>query len=291
MLKLPEKRRRWGKSKGAGRGRGERRVFFSPLPSPLSFFRPRTYRKGYYFYSPQSSTVVKSKMVATTILWTRTRFTPALQAIYCIHKQLFMPWTTYHEEKKYIAAMKELHLTHPRRPRGGQSGREKRRDKSFQALCLKTFVAPFLPARLTAPGSPRMHLTVHFTRFRIGEKRRKQLAWAKTKIREVVRRGERVLSFPPSPGHRIFPFSPTAEPGPSNFTWNDWLPRTAKREIFNNVLFNRVTLQPDLSLGTYWKPTYSVAALCRGIWTVLDEGYCGGGKRDWALSTERNQRT
>ena len=25
-------------------------------------------------------------------------------------------------------------------------------------LCLKTFVAPFLPARLTAPGSPRMIL-------------------------------------------------------------------------------------------------------------------------------------
>ena len=37
-----------------------------------------------------------------------------------------------------------------RRPRGGQSGREKKRDKSFQA--------PFLPARLTAPGSPRMRI-------------------------------------------------------------------------------------------------------------------------------------
>ena len=53
-------------------------------------------------------------------------------------------------------------FVHPRRPRGGQSGREKRRDKSFQPQaekfrpCLKTFVAPFNPARLTAPGSPRM---------------------------------------------------------------------------------------------------------------------------------------
>ena len=28
----------------------------------------RVYRKGYYFYSPQSSTVIKSKMAATTIL-------------------------------------------------------------------------------------------------------------------------------------------------------------------------------------------------------------------------------
>ena len=54
-------------------------------------------------------------------------------------------------------------MYHPRRPRGSQSGRVKRRDKSFQSwaeelfrLYLKTFVAAFLPARLTAPGSPRM---------------------------------------------------------------------------------------------------------------------------------------
>ena len=53
-----------------------RRIFFLLSPSPLSFFRPRTYRKGYYFYSPQSSTVIKSKIAATTILRTRTRFRP-----------------------------------------------------------------------------------------------------------------------------------------------------------------------------------------------------------------------
>ena len=46
----------------------------------------------------------------------------------------------------------EAGARHPRRPRGSQSSREKRRDD----LCLKTFVAPFLLARLTAPGSPRM---------------------------------------------------------------------------------------------------------------------------------------
>ena len=61
-----------GRVKGAGRGRGDRRenagVFFFPFPSPHSFFRPRTYRKGYYFFSAQSSTVIKSKMAATTIL-------------------------------------------------------------------------------------------------------------------------------------------------------------------------------------------------------------------------------
>ena len=85
MLKLPEERRRWGESKGAGRGRpgGEREENFLPSPFPLSFFRPRTYRKGYYFYSPQSSTVIKSKMVATTILRTRTRFRPPTIRLHC----------------------------------------------------------------------------------------------------------------------------------------------------------------------------------------------------------------
>ena len=33
------------------------------------------------------------------------------------------------------------------------------RDQGLFRLCLKTFVAPFLPARLTAPGSPRMYGT------------------------------------------------------------------------------------------------------------------------------------
>ena len=54
---------------------------------------------------------------------------------------------------------------HPRRPRGSQPGRVKKRDECFQAWaeelfrpCLKTFVAPFLPAWLTAPGSPRMQI-------------------------------------------------------------------------------------------------------------------------------------
>ena len=68
----------------------------------------------------------------------------------------------------------KLETTPPRRPRGGQSGREKRRGKRFQAQaekplgtdtqglfrpCLKTFVAPFNPARLTAPGSSTMETT------------------------------------------------------------------------------------------------------------------------------------
>ena len=50
-------------------------------------------------------------------------------------------------------------LEHPRRSRGSQPGRVKSRDECFQACfrpCLKTFVALFLPAWLTAPGSPRM---------------------------------------------------------------------------------------------------------------------------------------
>ena len=46
-----------GRVKGSGEGAGRESIFFLPSPSLLSFFRPRTYRKGYYFYSPLSSTV------------------------------------------------------------------------------------------------------------------------------------------------------------------------------------------------------------------------------------------
>ena len=66
-----------------GGGEREEKIFFIPSPSSLSFFRPRTYRKGYYFYSPQSSTVIKSKMAATTILRTRTRFRPPKIRLHC----------------------------------------------------------------------------------------------------------------------------------------------------------------------------------------------------------------
>ena len=52
-----------GRVKGSGRG------------------RPLTYRKGYYFYSPQSSTVIKSNMAATTrTTFSPTQNMPALQA-------------------------------------------------------------------------------------------------------------------------------------------------------------------------------------------------------------------
>ena len=82
MWKLPEERRKWGESKGAGREKRKRRTFFLPSPSPLSSFRPCTYRKGYYFYSPQSSTDIKSKMAATTMP-TRTRFHPSKIRLHC----------------------------------------------------------------------------------------------------------------------------------------------------------------------------------------------------------------
>ena len=60
--------------------------------------------------------------------------------------------------------------TQPRRPRGSQSSREKRRDESFQVRAkelfrpyFKTFVPSSLPTRLTAPGSPRMVYRASFT--------------------------------------------------------------------------------------------------------------------------------
>ena len=55
MLKLEKRGENRTSQKERGRGRGERRenaIFFLPSPSPLSFFRPSTYPKGYYFYSP-----------------------------------------------------------------------------------------------------------------------------------------------------------------------------------------------------------------------------------------------
>ena len=64
--------------------------FFSPLPLPPFLLRPRTYRKGYYFYSSQSPTVIKSKMVATTILRTRTRFRPPKIRLHCRLEQIIL---------------------------------------------------------------------------------------------------------------------------------------------------------------------------------------------------------
>ena len=79
-----------GSGEGLGREKRKRRIFFLPSPSPLSFFRPSSYRKGYYFYSPQSSTVIKSKMAATTILRTRTRFRPPKIRLHCRLIQLMI---------------------------------------------------------------------------------------------------------------------------------------------------------------------------------------------------------
>ena len=59
LAKRPEERRKWGES------------------------------KGYYFYSTQSSTVIKSKMAATTILRTRTRFRPPKIRLHC---RLLIVW-------------------------------------------------------------------------------------------------------------------------------------------------------------------------------------------------------
>ena len=68
MLKLP-KRGGNGASQGEGGGGGEKEEKErreNPSPSPLFFFRPHAYREGYYFYSPQSSSVIKSKMAASS---------------------------------------------------------------------------------------------------------------------------------------------------------------------------------------------------------------------------------
>ena len=89
MVKL-QKRGRNGASQGQwGRGREEFQrtefpkeqwyragVFFLISPSHLSLFLPSTYPKGCYFYSPQSSSGIKSKMAATTIRTYTSSFRP-----------------------------------------------------------------------------------------------------------------------------------------------------------------------------------------------------------------------
>ena len=56
--------------------------------------------KDYYFYSPQSSTVIKSKMATTTILQTQTRFRPPKIPLHCrlpIFRFFFvLPFFTFH---------------------------------------------------------------------------------------------------------------------------------------------------------------------------------------------------
>ena len=80
-----------GRVKGSGGESEEKFLFFLFSPSPFPSFAlaptvrgPRKdYNKGYHFYSPQSSTVIKSKMAATTILRTRTKFRPPKIRLYC----------------------------------------------------------------------------------------------------------------------------------------------------------------------------------------------------------------
>ena len=61
----------------------------------------------------------------------------------------------------YLRIIASSAFAHPRRPRGSQSGRGKRRDESFQVRAKE----PFLPTRLTAPGSPRMAFALQIVVF------------------------------------------------------------------------------------------------------------------------------
>ena len=110
-----EIRRVKGSGEGAGREKRKRGIFFLPSSFPLSFFRPCTYPKGYYFYSPQSSSVIKSKMVATTIQ-TWTRFGPPKIRLYCrlpfmrlkTSSWLFKRWIALSTGQKSIQCITQL---------------------------------------------------------------------------------------------------------------------------------------------------------------------------------------
>ena len=88
-----------GASQGSGGGGGESfvcqctefskrtmissRCIFLLSPSHLSLFHPSTYPKGCYFYSPQSSSGIKSKMAATTIRTYTSSFRPPKIRLHC----------------------------------------------------------------------------------------------------------------------------------------------------------------------------------------------------------------
>ena len=76
-----------GRVKGNGEGAERKKRNFSPLPPPLSFFRPRTYRKGYYFILSPIFHRHKIKdggynNVTNTNKVSPTQITPALQAMF-----------------------------------------------------------------------------------------------------------------------------------------------------------------------------------------------------------------
>ena len=83
-----------------------RHVKTSPREEEMGQVKEGTYRTGYYFDSPQSSTVIKSKMVATTILRTRTRFCPpqknACTAGYFVCEIYYWDLRTLNNAKPYF---------------------------------------------------------------------------------------------------------------------------------------------------------------------------------------------
>ena len=68
MLKLQSRGGNEASQRGREKEREEKREreYFTPTPPPLSFFHPSTQPEGCFFYSPQSSSVIKSKMTAAT---------------------------------------------------------------------------------------------------------------------------------------------------------------------------------------------------------------------------------
>ena len=69
--------------------------------------RRRTGRKGYYCYSPQSFTVIKSKMAATTTLRTRTRFRPPKIRLHCRLTMILSDACVFYESVSLLVLQSE----------------------------------------------------------------------------------------------------------------------------------------------------------------------------------------
>ena len=102
-------------SKGGGGG---------PFPSLLSFFRPSTYPEDCYLFSPQSSSVIKSKMANIIKRLSPAQNTPTLQAtsrtplllqlmqfftIFIIFKNLYCPKFFSHSVSRVPITSKYRH--------------------------------------------------------------------------------------------------------------------------------------------------------------------------------------
>ena len=182
-------------------------------------------------------------MAATAILWTRTRFTPALQAIIAYissflcrrphtmkRRNILQPW------KSYIWRI----LGDPGADSwAGRKGATKVFKHCAWKLLSRLFSLPDWPPLVSEDAFDGTFYQVpHWG------KKEKTIGVGENKNQRGTQERGKGAAISPLPRTPFFSFfSHCGAWTQAYFTWNDWLPRTSKREIFDKVLFNRVTLR------------------------------------------------